>query len=68
MECAAAPVVPQNPHLMGAFTALSFDLRFGNTVSRSPLGLVGWVLYLAGLAYEHFRRLARKKNREKEAA
>ncbi len=33
-----------------------------------PLGLIGWVLHFAGLAYEHFRRLARKKNREKEAA
>lgn len=32
-----------------------------------PLGLVGWALHFAGLAYEHFRRLARKKNREKEA-
>lgn len=32
------------------------------------LGFVGWVLHFAGLAYENFRRLARKKNREKEAA
>ncbi|KAI4222184.1 MAG: hypothetical protein L6R36_006330, partial [Xanthoria steineri] len=34
-----------------------------------PLGLVGWVLNFAGMAYyAYFRRLARKKNREKEAA
>ena len=33
-----------------------------------PLGLVGWVLYFAGLAYEYFGRLARKKNGGKEAA